>query len=180
MNREFYTEEHLSVRAGDARLVDPLVINFDGAGVRLTNEKYAFDLNSDGVQDQVSFAGAGSGFLALDKNGDGTINPGAELFGPTSGNGFAEFSRHDADGNGWIDEADPVFTDLRVWTKDAAGSDSLQTLSQSGIGAFFLESVETPFSMKDGNQLDGRLSRSGLFLYENGAAGTVQQVDLAV
>lgn len=181
MNREFYTEERLSVRAGDAKLVDPLVIDLDGSGVRLTNEKYAFDLNSDGVLDQVSFASGGDGFLALDGNGDGTINSGAELFGPATGNGFAELSRHDADGNGWIDESDPVFADLRVWTKDASGADSLLSLSQAGVGAIFLGSVQTPFSLKDGgNQLDGQLNRTGIFLYETGASGTIQQVDLTV
>ena len=43
-----------------------------------------------------------------------------------------------------------------------------------------LGSVETPFSLKDGSLLDGQLSRTGVFLYESGAFGTIRQVDLTV
>ncbi|GBG13396.1 TonB-dependent receptor [Novimethylophilus kurashikiensis] len=182
MARSFQSQDSLSVQAGDApRTKDPLVINFDGTAAELTSTKFSFDLNSDGTQDQMSFVGPGSGFLALDLNGNGKIDDGSELFGAKSGNGFADLAKYDGDGNHWIDENDAVFAKLLVWSKDAQGQDKLQTLAQRNVGALYLGSVATPFSAKDAeNQLQGQVRSSGVYLQENGAVGTLQQVDLAV
>ena len=92
MSREYLEETSTSIRAGDAVAVDPLVINFNGSSADLTDEKYSFDLNSDGTEEQMSFVGQGSGLLALDLNQDGVINDGSELFGTASGDGFADLS----------------------------------------------------------------------------------------
>lgn len=61
----------------------------------LTERDFAFDIDLDGHADQIAFVGTGSGFLALDRNGDGEINDGSELFGPESGDGFAELAAYD-------------------------------------------------------------------------------------
>jgi hypothetical protein len=181
MSREHLEQTDVSLRLGDAKKKDPLVINFAGTVAQLTNTKFSFDLDADGTADQVSFVGAGSGFLALDKNGDGKINDGKELFGSVSGNGFQELSAYDQDNNGWIDENDAVYQQLKVWTKDAEGNDALSTLAQKNVGAIYLSNVSTPFDLKNGqNQLDGQVKSSGIYLNENGGAGTVQQIDLAV
>jgi hypothetical protein len=181
MSRTFMERNEIHVRAGDAKLVDPLVVNFGGSAAQLTRTHFEFDLDSDGSDDQVSFVTSGSGLLALDKNGDGAINNGSELFGPNSGNGFSELAQHDSDGNGWIDEADPIFDRLRIWTKDANGQDRLFALGEKGVGALYLGNVSTPFSIKDqSNQLLGQVQGSGVFLKEDGGVGTLQQVDLAV
>lgn len=181
MNREFISRTDLTIRAGDAVMKDPLVINFDGSAPDLTDTKYAFDLDSDGSPDQISFITEGSGFLALDLNGDGIINNGGELFGPGTGNGFAELAGYDHDHNNWIDENDEIFNRLRIWTKDADGSDRLLVLGEKGIGAIYLGNVVTPFEFKNsGNDLQGQLKSTGIFIREDGTAGTVQQVDLAV
>ena len=66
---------------------------------------------------KISFVGSGSGLLALDKNGDGIINNGTELFGPNTQDGFSELSKYDSDGNGWIDENDSVYDNLRICGK---------------------------------------------------------------
>lgn len=180
MSREFASRLDINIRAGDAA-VDPLVINFNGSAPALTDAKYCFDLDCDGLEDQISFVRPDSGFLALDINEDGRINNGGELFGPGSGDGFAELAQHDADGNGWIDEADPVFSRLRIWTKDDDGNDVLLALGQKGIGAIFLGSVSTPFAMKDaGNNSLGQVRESGIYLNENGSAGTLQHIDLTI
>jgi hypothetical protein len=179
MSREFYQETHISLREGEA-VKDPLVINFDGSAAELSNLQFEFDLDSDGQQETISALAPNSGFLALDRNGDGQINDGSELFGPASGNGFGELSALDSDGNQWIDEADAAYSDLRVWSKDASGGDILSTLAELGIGAIYLGRVETPFSLKDAsNTTLGQVRSSGIYLTEAGRAGTVQQVDLA-
>jgi hypothetical protein len=180
MSREFFTESSLTLRAGDA-LKDPLVINFEGRAAELTRQSYSFDIDADGVSEQIHFVAPGSGFLALDRNGDGMINDGSELFGPQSGDGFAELSRHDSDGNGWIDENDPIFGALRIWSRDAQGEEQLVALGARGIGAIYLGHITTPFEIKNGeNQLLGVVRDSGLYLGEEGNAGTVQQLDLVV
>lgn len=180
MSRSFYAENHISIRAGDA-LKDPLVINFDAPAAELTDTKFSFDIDADGLADQISFVQQGSGFLALDKNNDGMINDGRELFGTQSGDGFADLAAYDGDRNGWIDENDAIFHQLRIWTKDAAGNDYLLALGQVGIGAVYLGKAATEFAMKDmSNTQHGRLRSTGIFLRENGLPGTVQQVDLAV
>ena len=179
MSREFASQQNTQIRAGDAVKIDPLVINFNGKAPELTNTKFSFDLDSDGNKDQISFVGPNSGFLALDINNDGAINDGRELFGPNSGNGFAELTQYDEDGNNWIDENDSIYERLRIWTKDSEGKDKLFALGEKGIGAIYLGNIETPFEMKnDENKLNGQIRTSGIYVNENGSVGTVQQIDL--
>lgn len=180
MQREFTATTTVRIRAGDARLVDPLVINFGGHAAELTGGRFAFDLDADGNAEQISGLASGSGFLALDRNQDGTINNGLELFGPATGQGFGELAQLDSDGNGWLDENDPRYAELRVWMRDAAGNDSLTSLAENNVGAIFLASVKTAFALKDsGNALQGQLRETSIFLEENGGAGAVQEIDLA-
>jgi len=173
MERQFRSA---AVSTKAVEVTDPLVVNLSGAPVRLSGAKIAFDLNSDGKTENISFVAGGSGFLAVDSNGDGIVNNGSELFGPKSGDGFAQLASYDKDGNGWIDENDPIFAKLRVWTQDG-----LSTLAENGIGAIATGSAETPFALKDSaNVLQGNVRATGIYLSESGLAGTIQQVDLAV
>lgn len=182
MSREFYSRQSVQIQAGVAgAAVDPLVINYAGSSAGLTEAKIRFDLDADGSLDTISFVRPGSGFLALDRNGDGVINDGRELFGPQSGDGFADLALYDVDGNLWIDENDPIFSQLQIWTKDAAGNDQLLALGVAGVGAVYLGHVSTEFALKDKtNQHNGQVRSTGVFLRENGTAGTIQHVDLVV
>jgi hypothetical protein len=181
LSREFASRKDVSLRMGDAVRVDPLVINFNSPSARLTENKISFDLDKDGTSEQMSFVAGGSGFLALDMNNDGIVNDGSELFGPQSGNGFADLSAYDGDGNGWIDEGDDIYDRLRIWTKDEQGNDQLFALGQKGIGAIYLGSAAASFDLKGTqNQLLGDIGSTGIFLRENGTAGTVQHIDLAI
>lgn len=180
MKRESVVQESLSFKAGDA-LIDPLVINFDSATVTMSDIKHNFDLNLDGKNNEFSFVGNGSGFLALDKNGDGVINDGSELFGPTLGNGFEELSAYDTDNNMWIDENDAVFEKLFIWTKDEDGTQNLFSLKDKNVGALYLDRVNTEFDLEDGsNNLLAKMRESSVFLKEDGGVGTIQEVDLKV
>ncbi len=180
MHREYEHYESARLRVGEAAVSDPLVLNLDGSAARLSGLRFALVRTADGVAEDVPMLEAGSGFLVLDLDGDGSVTSGREMFGPLSGDGFAELAAHDMDGNNWIDEADPVFRDLRVWVKDG-DEDSMLSLTDLGIGAIFLGRVGTPFSLTDpGNQLLGRVRSSGLYLRENGTAGAVQQLDMSL
>lgn len=181
MSREFRQETSISLRAGDAERKDPLVINFDGSAAELSDQKFDFDIDADGQADRISFVGSASGFLALDRNGNGSIDDGHELFGARTGNGFAELAAYDEDGNGWIDENDSIFAQLLIWTKNGNGEDQLQTLAQRNVGALYLGQVATPFDLKNNqNQQHGQVLSSGVYLSEDGKAGTLQQLDLFV
>jgi hypothetical protein len=180
MSREFFSETSLTLRAGDA-LKDPLVINFNGTAARLTQTRFAFDIDLDGQPDQINFLREGSGFLALDRNGDGEINDGGELFGPRSGDGFAELAAFDQDENLWIDENDSIYERLRIWSRDEAGTNQLLALGQSGVGAIYLGQIATPFELKDSaNESQGAVRSTGIYLNEDGTPGTIQQIDLVV
>ena len=161
---------------------DPLIINIDSNIASVSDQKFLFDLDSDGKKENISFAGEGSGFLALDKNGDGKINDGSELFGTQSGDGFRDLALLDDDGNGWIDENDSVFSRLKVWTKDADGNDYLIDLKKADVGAIYLNNADTQFSLKnDENCLNAEIKKTGIYLKEStGAAGTINHVDLVV
>ncbi len=164
-----------------AALCDPLVINLNASSANVTDQKFYFDLDADGIMDEISNLSYGSGFLALDKNGDGIINDGSELFGAQSGDGFSDLAAYDTDGNGWIDENDPIFDQLVIWTKDASGKDVLCALGKAGVGAIYLGNTQTDFSLKSGkdNSTNALVRKTGIFLYENGSCGTIQHLDLA-
>ena len=169
-----------SLRLGDAKLKDPLVIHFDGAVGELRNVAFQFDLNADGTPDSMPFVGTGSGFLALDVDGNGQIDNGRELFGTQSGDGFADLAKLDSDSNGWIDEADPAYAQLSVWRMDAAGQTRLQSLASQDVGALYVGRVASDMTLREagvGQQL-GQLRSTGLYLTNAGQAGALQQIDL--
>lgn len=178
MSREFvsyYSKEWTEI----VPTCDPLVINFDGDVAELSDQNFYFDIDMDGQKDIVSYLEEGSGYLSLDQNGDGKINDGSELFGPKSGNGFADLAAYDQDKNGWIDENDAIWSKLRIWCKTANGGEELYTLSEKGVGALCLQKTSTEFALKEeSNATNGYIRSTGIFLYENGNVGTLQHVDL--
>ncbi|MFC4161671.1 hypothetical protein [Chitinimonas lacunae] len=175
-----YSETRLS--AGPARpQKDPLVINFGAASASLSEDKIRFDLDADGQQESISFLLPGSGFVALDRNGDGQVNDGSELFGAQSGDGFGDLATFDDDRNGWIDESDAVWASLKVWTRDEAGGSRLMGVGELGVGALHLGHAATDFALTDSsNNRHGQVRQTGIFLNENGTVGTVQKIDLSV
>lgn len=182
---EYYREE---LNVAQFSLCDPLVINLDTDVAEVSDQTFYFDLDADGTEEEISML-KGSGYLALDKNGDGIINDGSELFGTQNGDGFADLAQYDEDGNGWIDENDSIWSKLKIWCKDENGNDVLYKLSDKGVGAICLQNVSTDFTLQgdrtgqDGttnaNATNAVIRKTGIFLYENGNVGTVQHVDMA-
>ena len=181
MSRSFAEYYEAKVPAKQTEFCDPLVINLDTDITELSDQKFLFDIDNDGILDEISKLSSKSGYLALDKNGDGKINDGGELFGTASGNGFADLAAYDDDGNGWIDEDDEIFDKLLIWSKDENGNDKLFHLKDRGVGAICLSSVATEFALNNmqTNEANGVIRRTGMFLFENGNVGTMQHVDLA-
>jgi len=170
--RTSYQREELHVRAGDARKVDPLAVTLGTASARLEAAQVAFDLDADGTKESIARLASNAGWLALDRNGNGVVDDGSELFGPTTGDGFAELRALDTDQDGFLDEDDAAFTQLRVAN---GGFDArLLTLREAGIGAIGVMAAATP--MEYGGL--GELRETGILLTEAGGVGLVQHVDL--
>lgn len=161
-------------------LKDPLVLNLDGQVAGFSSARFQFDLDADGQKESLPELASGAAFLARDSNGNGQIDDGNELFGARSGNGFADLATLDTDGNGVLDEADSSFATLRLYRP----GEGLLTLGDRQIGAIFLQNASTPFQHLGGVDSSGQspavLRQTGLYLKENGEAGTLQQVDLRV
>lgn len=174
MSRSFVVENRIDT----GMVFDPLVINYNGELPELSETRFSFDLDNDGEEDQISKLKEGSGFLALDKNGDGKINQGSELFGTLLGNGFSELAEYDDDHNNWIDENDKIWKNLRIWNGGESEQRELLALGEVGVGAIYLNAQEGDFTYKTAqNETLGELRASGIYLQENGIAGTVSQID---
>ncbi|RUM90053.1 MAG: hypothetical protein DSZ27_09930 [Thiomicrospira sp.] len=162
-----------------ASMQDPLVINFGTESVTLNDQFFEFDIQGNGEQHHFAQLGAGSGFLVFDENQDGQVNDGSELFGAQSGQAFSDLAIFDADGNGWIDEADPIFQHLKLWT-DQSNESHLVSLASKGVGAIYLGHAEQEEDLmgSQGEKL-GHVKSAGIVLMENGAVQTAQAIDLA-
>jgi hypothetical protein len=125
----------------------PIIIDLTGDGFFLTSAANGvkFDIANTGAPIQIAWsANSNNAFLVLDRNGNGVINSGAELFGnftpqPTSAhpNGFLALAQYDTNGDGVIDAKDPIYSQLRLWV-DAnhdgiSQPGELHTLPEMGV-----------------------------------------------
>jgi hypothetical protein len=101
---------------GDFRYEDdPLVLDLDGDGIELIGIDAAevkFDLNGDGFATDTAWVGPDDGFVAIDRNGNGSIDDINELFGNTIQDGFAELATLDSNQDGQNSQAMSEFIDL--------------------------------------------------------------------
>ena len=159
-------------------LFDPLVVDSLAPRAALAGSSVEFDLNNDGTLERMRLPAAGSSFLFLDRNHNGRADNGSELFGPKTGDGFAELARLDDDRNGWIDSADAAFVDLRLWLANDSGSQQVQRLDEAGMGALATAAVDTPFQLKENGEKVGQMRSSSVWLGETGGAGIIRQIDV--
>ncbi|MCA1602234.1 MAG: hypothetical protein LC776_11520 [Acidobacteria bacterium] len=154
--------------------ISPIVIDVAGNGFDLTNagDGVMFDITGDGVPEQISWTSANSDdtWLALDRNGNGTIDDGKELFGSStlqpylsqgeSKNGFRALAMLDraeygGDNDGQIDVRDSLFSYLKLWQDSnhngVSEAEELQSLSDSEIRVIELRYRESRRKDKNGN-----------------------------
>ena len=170
-----------SYQSGGVGSHDPLMVNLGASAGSLDGASVSFDLQDNGQMVNLPFSSQG-GWLVQDKNGDGKITDGSELFGPQSGNGFADLAKLDSNHDGVIDENDPAFAQLKIWTgRDSNGKDHLLSLKDAGIGAILLPSVDAPLTLR-ANASDpdpqAQMRRAGVFVKDDGEAGMISQLDV--
>ena len=168
---------------------DPIILDLDGDGletVGLASNVY-FDHDGDGVLTKTGWAGANDALLVWDRNGNGTIDTGAELFGDftvlpngtLAPNGFAALAALDANGDGVIDATDPAFAELKLWrdiSQDGVSQGGeLVSLADAGIVSLNLANTLKNQNLANGNQL----TREGSFTRADGSTSAMGEFRLA-
>lgn len=159
--------------------VDPLVLDLSGEGINLTEagKGALFDITADGSLDSTAWVKGNTAMLMYDRNGNGTIDDGREVFGDQNGasDGFAELAKYDSNKDSKINFLDPVFKALKLY-RDLNGDgkiakNELSTLSEMGIKALNLNFVRTSADI-NGNSL----ILNGSFEREDGSSGQLADV----
>jgi hypothetical protein len=167
-------------------LASPIILDLDGDGVETLNVKDGayFDHDGNGFAEQTGWAGADDGLLVWDRDGDGRIKDGTELFGnetllndgSKAADGFQALAELDDNADGRVDASDAAFANLRVW-KDADGdgvSSAGELLSLTDLG---IESIATGYSASGLVDAQGNQHREiGSFIRTDGTAGAATDV----
>lgn len=158
---------------------DPLVLDLAGNGfsTRGLDDAVRFDLDADGRTDRISAPSGDDALLALDRNGNGRIDDGRELFGDQNeaANGFAELGKYDDNGDGRIDLQDAVFERLRLLRFDAEGRQHSQSLSQAGVAAIELDARDVKIALGAYDEI----AQLGRFQFSDGRSGEAADLLLA-
>jgi Ca2+-binding RTX toxin-like protein len=168
--------------------VDPLTLDLDGDGLETVGidpeSPILFDHDGDGVKTATGWVKPDDGFLVLDRNGNGTIDDGTELFGDstplyaggTAVDGFAAIAQEDTNHDGKVDAQDARFADLRVWRdlnqNGISESGELITLQDAGIVSISTAKTEHSIQLSNGNQI----ADLGGFVRADGTEGALVEI----
>ena len=167
---------------------DPLTLDLDNDGLETvgisTTNPIMFDHDGDGVKTATGWVKADDAFLVLDRNGNGTIDNGSELFGDstplagggTAADGFAALAQEDTNNDGMVNASDTRFANLRIWqdtNQDGISqANELKTLAEVGISAISVAKTENSQLLSNGNQL----ADLGSFIRTDGTTGSMGEV----
>ncbi len=172
---------------------DPLTLDLDGDGLETVGidaeNPVIFDHDGDGTANATGWIKPDDGFLVFDRNENGTIDNGTELFGDSTplldengevvgqaADGFDALAVQDSNGDGLVDSNDANWEKLRVWQDaDSDGQTDegeLKTLEELGIEGFHVEKTENTTILSNGNAV----ADLGSFIRSDGTEGTMGQV----
>ena len=172
-----------------ARLrVDPLILDIDNDGFQIESVKYGvhFDLNCDGFAEKINWTNQDA-VLALDLNGNGTIDDGSEVFGDyhllkggtRAKNGFEALAQYDTNDDGIIDKNDEIFDKLRLWVDANSNGISeeteLKTLSEMEIREISLNYDVSNLT----TGTEALIGNTATFVHEDETQGTIGELWVA-
>jgi len=176
LTRETQFSFSASFESANNEKSDPLILNLDQSDFEFEpDHSVSFDLNADGRLDKMIGLSSANAFLSFDKNQNGIIDNGAELFGDARGavDGFADLARYDDNADNQIDAQDKIFSSLLLLSFGADGFQNLRPLETENIQRLSLNYQPENQIYTGGNQLimesnferqDGTLGRMGDFL----------------
>ncbi|WP_373533062.1 hypothetical protein [Vampirovibrio sp.] len=136
---------------------DPLLLDLNGDGIKTTNYENAilFDHDNNGFAELTNWVDANDGILAVDKDSNGTIDNGNEIFGDntalsgggTATDGYQALADYDSNLDGVVDINDLNFAQLRI----LKGDGTLITLAEAGITSLSLANTQTNTVDENGN-----------------------------
>ncbi len=157
---EFEFSLEFAVNQGEVQQSDPITFDLDGDGIELTHYKGGaqFDITGSGQMVRTAFVTGGDAFLALDRDGDGRITSGKELFGDQNGaaNGYEELRKLDSNHDGVINSLDRDFSKLVLFRDNGNGlqeEGELIGLKEAGISEISLGYRNVNQAAKGGNWL---------------------------
>ena len=173
--------EEWSCSCPDGTTMSPIVIDVDHSGFSMSDAGTGviFNMLNDGVPLAISWTAAGStnALLVLDRNGNGTIDNGTELFGdltpqPASSeaNGFLALAEYDkssngGNGNSRIDSGDAIFSQLRLW-QDANHSGISEANELQTLGAFGITGIDLSYKASKRTDAFGNKFRYRAKIYD--------------
>lgn len=161
----------------------PLILDLDGDGVEtlsMTGNSIYFDHDNNGYAEKTGWANKDDAFLVMDKNKNGKIDSGTEMFGNNTSssaqNGFMALSQYDSNHDGLINSKDSEFKNIKLWQdKNSNGvtdSGELYSLSDAGIKSISTGYIATNNTDSNGNTI----KETGFFTRKNGSQGIVSDV----
>jgi hypothetical protein len=171
---------------------DPIILDLNGNGLETVGlaANIHFDFDADGVLTKTGWAGKDDALLVWDRNANGNIDTGVELFGDftmlpngtLAPNGFAALAALDTNGDGILDASDPAFAELKLWrdsnqdgqSQGGQGGEFI-TLLDAGIVSLNLANALKNQRLGNGNTL----SREGSFTRVDGTTAAMGEFKLA-
>ncbi len=160
---------------------DPLTLDLDGDGIETipADGTVLFDHDADGTKSAIGWIHPDDGMVVMDRNNNGMIDNGLELFGDntiksdgsTAKDGFDALSDLDSNSDGLVDSRDVDFSKLRIWrdlnSDGISQSNELFTLNQLGVESISTDGVQANTNVGHGNVAIAE----GTFTYSNGSTG---------
>ena len=164
--------------------VDPLIFDLDGDGIKTTSLDQSctyFDLDNNGFAERTAWVDASDGLLVLDRNNDGQITSGQELFGDQTllangaraASGFEALKEFDSNRDGRIDAKDEVYSKLKIW-RDLNGDGISQAEELKGLSDYNIASISLSSTSSNASDVMNNIQRRvGSFIKTDGSGGVI-------